>query len=795
MMKVFRSITFLGGFFILWAAIASRAQDTNAIKSLDELRSRLGAYLEQPRFSQALWGIKIVSLSSGKTLFESHPDRLMSPASNSKLYTGALGLMRLGGDYRLATPVYAAGTISRSGTLWGNLVIVGGGDPSWNERRLGSNFWTAFDPFVTVLTNAGVRRISGDIVADATFFRGPPTGSGWMIDDLKSGDVGMLSALTLDDNVAQVRVEPGAVGAPCKLTFLQPGTGLILSNGTVTVAANAPAHVDFFNPPGASAVLILGQLPAGSPGETIDLFVPRPADWFAAALKIVLNQHGIKIFGHPRGVMWPESGSGIAATNAIKLGTILSPPLRDVIRGFMKPSQNLEADTLLADVGELTRGTNVPPWRGSEDAGLAALQQFLDDVGVTPGDVRFDEGSGLSRNNLTTANATVALLQYMEQSPEAQDFLDALPVGGVDGTLRRRFHNTAAAGNVAAKTGTLRWAHALSGYITTAAGERLAFSIMLNRFAAAPGRSGHDEIDPIVLMMAGYASRSDDVAALAKSYAPLGTLLITSFTNAPFPHPDRAAGHKYHEQFYSAAEHYSDSNVGLFIPKNFQVADKIDFVVHFHGWRHTVAGTLPEYKLVEQFAGSGKNAILIVPQGPYNVPDSFDGKLEDTNGFARFMDEAVAKLKGSGALAQTNFGIGNIILSGHSGGYHVMASILNHGGLSDKIVETWLFDALYAGTGDYAGWQKREDGRLLNIYTDHGGTRDETRSLMATYRTNGVSFFAAEDTNALPSNLLTNKIVFLHTDMVHNDVVSKRGTFEEFLKTSCLQNINESSQK
>ncbi len=516
--------------------------------------------------------------------------------------------------------------------------------------------------------------------------------------------------------------------------------------------------------------------------------MPSPTDWFAASLKIALARHGIKVTGHTRGVAWPQSGTGVAQTNAIKLGAVLSPPLREVVRNFMKPSQNLEADTLLAHVGEMTRGSNAPPGETSEDAGLAALQDFLDHTGVISDDVRFDEGSGLSRNNLTTANATVALLQYMAKSSEAQDYMASLPVGGVDGTLRRRFKNTPAAGNLIAKTGTLRWAHALSGYITTAAGERLAFSIMLNRFAAVPGRSGHDEIDPLVLMLANFSIRSDDIPSMVKSYAPLGTLIITQFVSAPFPHPARAKGHQYHDQFYSTAENYSDSTVAMFIPKNFRPTDKIDFVVHFHGWRHTIVGTLPEYKFVEQFAAAGKNAILIVPQGAHNVPDSFDGKLEDTNGFARFMDEAVTTLKNSGALSQTNFELGKIILSGHSGGYHVMAAILNHGGLNDKIKETWLFDALYAGTDDYAGWQKQENGRLLNIYTDHGGTREETQNLMATYKSNGVSFFAAEDTNATPDNLATNKVVFLHTDMVHNDVPVKRNTFSEFLKTSCLQN-------
>ena len=289
-----------------------------------------------------------------------------------------------------------------------------------------------------------------------------------------------------------------------------------------------------------------------------------------------------------------------------------------------------------------------------------------------------------------------------------------------------------------------------------------------------------------VVLFAALAARADDSWQI--KYARLGTLLVTQFDSAPFPHPARAAGHKYHDQFFSAAEHYSNSDVAIFIPKNFRATDKIDFAIHFHGWNHTVAGTLPEYKLIEQFSASGKNAILIVPQGPFNAPDSFGGKLEDTNGFKYFMDEAVEKLRASGALAKTNVEIGSIILSGHSGGYHVMAAILDHGGLSDKIKEVWLFDALYGGSDNIIAWQKSENGRLLDIYTDHGGTKDETESLMAFYRTNGVSFFAAEETNALSGNLLTSKIVFLHTDLTHNEVVFRRDEFAQFLKTSCLEN-------
>jgi hypothetical protein len=290
----------------------------------------------------------------------------------------------------------------------------------------------------------------------------------------------------------------------------------------------------------------------------------------------------------------------------------------------------------------------------------------------------------------------------------------------------------------------------------------------------------------VALLFAALAGRADE--SWQTNYTALGKLIVMPFVSAPFPHPARADGHKYHDQFYSAAEHYSNSDVAMFIPKNFRATDKIDFVIHFHGWNHTVSGTLPEYKLIEQFSASGKNAILIVPQGPFNAPDSFGGKLEDTNGFKHFMDEAVEKLRASGALEKTNFEIGSIILSGHSGGYHVMAAILDHGDLPDKIKEAWLFDALYGGTENFVTWQKNENGRLLDIYTDHGGTKEETETLMGFYKTNGVSFFASEDSYALGEDLRDNKIVFLHTDMVHNDVVAKHRTFEQFLKTSCLKN-------
>jgi D-alanyl-D-alanine carboxypeptidase/D-alanyl-D-alanine-endopeptidase (penicillin-binding protein 4) len=234
-------------------------------------------------------------------------------------------------------------------------------------------------------------------------------------------------------------------------------------------------------------------------------------------LRAALVARGIAVDGAARSVRWPEPGPAGAA--AVKLGEVMSPQMHELVAAFMKPSQNLQTDLIFGYLGERERalaaesgteasalpGTLGP---GTEDLGVRALQQFLKAHALYPDDVRFEEGSGLSRNNMTTARATVALLRFMAEHREAEAFRRSLPVAGVDGTLRRRFKGTAAEGNVQAKTGSLRWASSLAGYVTTAAGERWVFCVMLNRAVVAPGRSAREEIDAIAEMLARFSGRS-----------------------------------------------------------------------------------------------------------------------------------------------------------------------------------------------------------------------------------------------------------------------------------------------
>ena len=273
---------------------------------------------------------------------------------------------------------------------------------------------------------------------------------------------------------------------------------------------------------------------------------------------------------------------------------------------------------------------------------------------------------------------------------------------------------------------------------------------------------------------------------LDETYTAQGRLILAAFASAPFPHPARADGHTYDGKLYSAKEHYSDNTVALFIPKGFREAGRVDFVVHFHGWRNTIAGTLGTFRLIEQLVASGKNAVLVVPEGPHDAPDSFGGKLEDLDGFKRFMDEVVATLRDRAGFEKKDFSVGRIILSGHSGGYHVIAGILDRGGLAENADEVWLFDALYGQTDSYLNWSDRTHGRLLNIYTDHGGTREESEKLQSRLIARATKIYATEETSLKADALKTNQFVFIHTDFAHDDVMAKRNQFALFLKTSVL---------
>ena len=534
-------------------------------ETVESLRTRLASHISQPRFAAAAWGIKIVSLDTGKTIFEHNPQKYFSPASNAKLYTAALALDRLGVDYRIKTSLYSTARPDASGTLKADLIVYGRGDPTMAARLNGGDYFKGIEPLVTQLVNAGVRRIEGDLVGDESYFAGPPFGSGWEWDDLQAYYGAEVSALTVNDNAVDLFVKPAdRAGMPCRITTGPATSFVTVMNRTQTSPKGTESRVVVYRPVGENIIYVSGRLAIDSNGYYNSVAVHNPAGLFVSVLKDALAQRGISVTGRTRVIDWKyREVTPLDLTKLVELGWIESMPLADIVREMLKPSQNLYAQLLLLQVGanagrfaddngagksvrgdpnqqtEVSNDTRLSgatarsstgreaagEGKTTEEIGIEALNDFLTGVGVKKGDVLLEEGSGLSRRDVITPEATVALLSYMNRSRLAETYKGALPVAGVDGTLQHRMKGTPATGNVRAKTGSLRYVYTLSGYLTTGAGEKLAFSIMLNNYynperaAALRDASGtqagrtappapRDDIDAIAIMLASFTGSS-----------------------------------------------------------------------------------------------------------------------------------------------------------------------------------------------------------------------------------------------------------------------------------------------
>ncbi|MGN6312951.1 MAG: D-alanyl-D-alanine carboxypeptidase/D-alanyl-D-alanine endopeptidase [Rhodanobacteraceae bacterium] len=474
------------------------------------LAERIDAFVAQPRFAHAHFGISVVSLDTGRTLYAHDADKLFAPASNAKLYTAALALSDLAGA-QIGTTLYATTTAQPDGTLNGDLILYGGGDPSLGDPGVSPD-WA--DRLAQALANQGVRHVHGDLVADATYFQGPPLGSGWEADDLQAGYGAPASALSMQENVARVQVTR-ADGRCCAVAIQPDDAGLRMVNLTRDENDDRDTFV-LYRPPGSDILYASGSLPAGVQRRTLAVSVPDPALFAGNLLRDTLTRHGIELDGQVRALYWPQATWEMVHEAGMRaIGQVPAPPLPDLIRHMLKDSDNLYAQVLLQQVGVRTAyartcADRAEPPLTSEDWGLCAMRAMLARIGIPNDDATFEEGSGLSRKDLVTPAATTTLLAWAARQPFANAFETALPIAGVDGTLEHRFVGTPAANDLRAKTGTLTHVYALSGYVTDARGEHLAFSLMLDHYQRPTDALGRNippsptaDLDAIATMIAG----------------------------------------------------------------------------------------------------------------------------------------------------------------------------------------------------------------------------------------------------------------------------------------------------
>ncbi|MDQ6632976.1 MAG: D-alanyl-D-alanine carboxypeptidase/D-alanyl-D-alanine-endopeptidase [Verrucomicrobiota bacterium] len=506
--KLFLFALFLTTFQIAQSApsVAQTNIAEKKIETLAEFQTRLQKIVAQPRFAAAALGIKVESLDTGKIIFEHNADKLLKPASNAKMYTGALALDRLGPNYKIKTSFYATAKPDSSGTIEGDLIVYGRGDPSLSARFHHENYEAALQQLADALISAGVKKINGNLIGDESFFKGAPFGEGWSWDDLQFYYGAEASALSLQDNVVDLVFKPGEkIGAACKIIMKPETTFLVFSNRTQTLARGGKSAIEIYRPVGENIIYVSGNVALNN-SVSDAVSVHNPALWFVTMLKETLAKRGVALTGEVHAKNWLDREvAPLDFGKMVEVAFVESKPMSELVKGMMKPSQNLYAHLLLLQVGEKTRAVNSKT-QTSAEAGLLEMKKFLSEAGIKKGDVLLEEGSGLSRGALLKPSASVSLLKYMRKHRDAEIFYNALPIAGVDGTLKNRFKGTAAEKNIHAKTGTIRYVNSISGYVTSAAKEHLVFSIMFNNYNGADGR---EQSDAIAAMLADLAVRTE----------------------------------------------------------------------------------------------------------------------------------------------------------------------------------------------------------------------------------------------------------------------------------------------
>jgi len=464
-------------------------------------RTRIDRLLDAPPFDRASWGV-VLTDSAGRVLYARNADRLFVPASNTKLVVTATASALLPPDFRLETRIYAGGPVD-SGTLHGDLIVYGGGDPTFSERCYGTDTlalgacdraWSRLEALADSVYATGIRHVTGAIVGDGSAFDAQFLHPDWDTYDVNWWYGSPVGGLGINDNAIDITWAPGvAVDAPARISYT-PDVGLIrLENRTRTTDSGSATTIDFFRQPGSLDLWAEGTVASSSRGRTEHFALPDPNLYFAAALRGTLARRGVSVAGPTRSTT--DSMAYHVTRNAAPLVRFPSRNREDLIFPILNTSQNWFAEMLLKSLGR-RYGT-----AGSWAEGLAVERRFLiDSVGVDSAASSLSDGSGLSASNLVSPSAFARLLRYMWAHPQREGFLRALPRSGRIGSLRTRFVGTALEGRVVAKTGSIRHVNSLSGYIERDRGGPLVFSIIANNHTV-PGGQMLRQIDSIVVQM------------------------------------------------------------------------------------------------------------------------------------------------------------------------------------------------------------------------------------------------------------------------------------------------------
>jgi serine-type D-Ala-D-Ala carboxypeptidase/endopeptidase (penicillin-binding protein 4) len=466
------------------------------------LEHRLTTLLDQPPFDRASWGI-LVQDDRGRILYQRNADRFAVPASNTKLVVTAAAAVLLPPTYRVRTSLYVNGKV-QNGVLQGDLVLYGRGDPTWSERCYGvdtlaagacDSTFTVVNRLADSIAARGIRRITGAIVGDGSYFEPTLVHPSWNTFDLNWWYAAPVSGLGFHDNSVDFHIAPGAaVDAPPLITWSPDLSLFTFENRARTVPADSGTTIgdNFFRPPGTMDVRAEGTVAQGRSPWIESFALPDPNRYAARALAAALQRKGVAVEGGAASTTDSLTYRALRCC-ATPLVEYQGRPLPDILFPILNTSQNWFAEMLLKLLGREFRGV------GSWEAGLDVERRFLmDSVRIDSTAFALEDGSGLAAGNLVTPRALVGLLAFMRRHPKAAPFLAALPKSGQPGSLLKRFVGTPFEGRVTAKTGSIDRVNSLSGYVDRPDARTYVFSVVANAHAV-PYKDMLAQIDSVVV--------------------------------------------------------------------------------------------------------------------------------------------------------------------------------------------------------------------------------------------------------------------------------------------------------
>jgi D-alanyl-D-alanine carboxypeptidase/D-alanyl-D-alanine-endopeptidase (penicillin-binding protein 4) len=464
----FLYLFFLISLFFRCASTYQIKQTVLAEDPIIRFRSQIDDILRDSLLHQTKSGLKIVSLETGETLYTHDSHILFQPASNMKLLTTAVALKQLGPNFKFKTTLSIDTNSIENGTIKGNLYLKGYGNPDLTTDD--------FRHITSELKSKGIRKISGDLICDDTYFDDLYLGYGWMWDDTNAQDFAPISALSVNSNCIIIEIRPANHIGDTLVFRMEPETTYMkIENKGVTVDSLDTLMQKSFkierkwkNP--ENTIVIEGGMAIHQNPEVFHIEVIDAALYTGIHFKELLLKENIQLAGSVLKEKVPDTSQILIQHN--------SPPLTLSIINTNKESDNLSAELILKTMGAEIKGQP-----GTAEKGISLIYKYFDEIGIDSTTYRIADGSGVSRYNLITPDMIIELLRDIHRNAQIQaEFKTSLPIAGVDGTLKHRMKGTAAENTLRAKTGTMKGVSSLSGYASTADGEILAFSIIMEHF-------------------------------------------------------------------------------------------------------------------------------------------------------------------------------------------------------------------------------------------------------------------------------------------------------------------------